>query len=191
MPIIRILGVCAVLFASAAAAQTRVVSGTSGSLGGNSLAIQVALDHGFYKQAGVDAEIVEFKGGAPAVQAVVGGGIQHCICRPEHLIRMRNRGSDAVLAFALDTRHTDALVSRADSPVRTLTDLKGKRIGISSNGRLSENLVRPEAGRAGLTPETDFEIIGAGVGAAQQAAAPGILATTSSQARRCCRWIAA
>jgi NitT/TauT family transport system substrate-binding protein len=153
-----------------AGAQTRVVIGTPGSINDASLAVQIAIEKGFYRDAGVAVEVVDFKGGAPAVQALVGSGINYCICAPEHVIRLRNRGVDGVVAFAFDTRHTYVLLTKDNSSIKQLADLKGKRVGITSSGSLTENLVRLEGKRAGLDAGKDLEIIGAGVGAAQKAA---------------------
>jgi NitT/TauT family transport system substrate-binding protein len=160
------------LFVSAAtaSAQTRVVIGTPGSINDASLAVHIAIEKGFYRDAGVAVDVVDFKGGAPAVQALVGSGINYCICAPEHVIRLRNRGVDGVVAFAFDTRHTYVLLTKDGSPIKQFADLKGKRVGITSSGSLTENLVRLEGKRAGLDAGKDLEIVGAGVGAAQKAA---------------------
>lgn len=170
----RTLSIAALLaisaMATAAQAQTRVVIGTPGSINDASLAVQVAIDKGYYRDAGVTVDVIDFKGGAPAIQALVGGGINYAISAPEHVIRLRNRGVDGVVAFAFDTRHTYVLLTKANSPVKTFADLKGKRVGITSSGSLTENLIRLEGKRAGLNSEKDFEIIGAGVGVAQKAA---------------------
>jgi NitT/TauT family transport system substrate-binding protein len=160
----------AFLLSDAAWAQTRVVFGTSGSLGDASLAVAVAIDRGFYRDAGIIPEVIDFKGGAPAVQALVSGGIQYCICAPEHVVRMRTRGLDGVVAFALDTRHTYVLVAKDSSPAHQFADLKGKHVGITSPGSLTENLILLQAKRQGFDASRDLEMIGVGVSAAQKAA---------------------
>ncbi|MCO6050367.1 ABC transporter substrate-binding protein [Mesorhizobium sp. RP14(2022)] len=166
------LAVSLVLGVSAAGAwaQERVVFGTPGALSDNSLAVKIAIDKGFYKEAGIDAEIVNFKGGAPSIQALVGGGIQYAIAAPEHVIRLKTRGVDAAVAFALQGTHTYALLVPEASPVKSFADLKGKRVGITSAGSLTENLIRLEAHENGLAVGSDIEVLGAGVGAAQKAA---------------------
>ena len=171
-PSLRVLVVPLALGAlmSGALAQQRVVFGTPGALSDNSLAVKIAIDKGFYKDAGIDAEIVNFKGGAPSIQALVGGGIQYAIAAPEHVIRLRTRGVEAEIAFALQGTHTYALLVPDVSPVKSFADLKGKRVGITSAGSLTENLIRLEAHESGLAVGTDIELIGAGVGAAQKAA---------------------
>lgn len=151
-------------------AQSRVIFGTAGSLGDSSIAIATAIDKGYFKEAGIQAEVVDFRGGAPALQALLGGSIHYCICAPEHVIRMRSKGLDGVVAFALDTRHTYALLTRDNSNIKSLADLKGKRVGITSPGSLTENLIRLAAKRNHLDAEKDFELISAGPGASQKAA---------------------
>ena len=74
------------------------------------------------------------------------------------------------MAFAFDTKHTYALLTRKDLPVKTFEDLKGQRVGITSSGSLTENLISLQAKRSGLDVKKDLELVGAGVGAAQKAA---------------------
>lgn len=152
------------------AAETRVVIGTPGRVSDNSLAVSVAIDKGYYKDAGLDVELVDFKGGAPSIQALVGGGVQYVIAAPEHVVRLRQRGVDGVASFALQNTHTYVLLAKDSSPVKSFADLKGKRVGITSAGSLTENLIRLQAKRSGLDYDSDIEVVGAGVGAAQKAA---------------------
>lgn len=172
--LLRMITALAVVAISAAGspahANERVVIGTPGSLSDNSLGVKVALDKGFYKEAGLDVEIVNFKGGAPSIQALIGGGIQYAIAAPEHVTRLHERGIDAVVAFALQGTHTYVLLAPADSPVKNFEDLKGKRIGITSAGSLTENLIRLQALDRGLDFGKDLQVLGVGVGAAQKAA---------------------
>lgn len=166
-------GVAAIaLFSSVAIAEAgeKVVFGTAGFLSDNSIAVKVAIDKGFYQEAGIDPEIVNFKGGAPAIQALVGNGIQYAIAAPEHVTRLRARGVDGVVAFALQNAQSYALLVPDASPVKTFADLKGKRVGITSSGSLTESLITLQANANDLKVGTDIEILGAGVGAAQKAA---------------------
>lgn len=154
----------------AARADTHVVFGTPGRLSDNSLAVKVAIDKGFYRDAGLDVEVVDFKGGAPAVQALVGGGIQFAIIAPEHVIRLRNRHLDGEVALALQDHQSYALLAAKSSPVNSFADLKGRRVGITSPGSLTDNLIRLAAKKAGLDAASDLEIVSAGLGATQKAA---------------------
>jgi NitT/TauT family transport system substrate-binding protein len=164
------LAAVAIFQASPSAAQDKVTFGTAGQFGDASAAIAIAVERGWFGEAGIEARVLDFRGGAPAVQALVGGGITYCICAPEHAVRLRNRGLDGIIAFALDRRHTYALLTTESSPVRGLADLRGQRVGITSPGSLTENLLRLALGRAGLQAGADVELVGAGVGGAQKAA---------------------
>ena len=132
--------------------------------------IYVAIERGFFRDAGIAAEIVDFRGGAPAVQALAGGGIEVCICAVDHVVRLRSRRQDAVVAVELDTRHSYALVARPGSTFASLADLRGKRIGITSPSSLTDNTLRWALTKAGLNPDRDVEILGAGGGASMKAA---------------------
>ena len=148
--------------AGPAEAQQKLRLGTSGSLSNESIAVAVAIDKGFYKDAGIEAEIVNFKGGAPAIQALVGKAIELCICAPEHIIRLRNRGVDASVIVPLDNVTGYALFGPKDGPAKSIADLKGKKIGITSPGSKTDNLVRLALRRSGVDPDTDAQIIGIG-----------------------------
>jgi NitT/TauT family transport system substrate-binding protein len=157
--------------AMAPARAQEVTFGTAGSLGDASAAVALGIERGWFAAAGIQARIVDFRGGAPAVQALLGNGIAYCICAPEHAVRLRNRNQDGIIAFALDRRHTYALLVRTNSPARSLAELRGQRVGITSAGSLTENLARLAFAReAGLQVGRDVELLGAGVGAAQKAA---------------------
>jgi len=153
-----------------AVAGEKVTFGTAGFLSDNSIAIKVAIDKGFYQEVGIDPEVVNFKGGAPAIQALIGNGIQYAIAAPEHAIRLRNRGVAGVVAFALQNAQSYALLVPDASPVKTFADLKGQRVGITSSGSLTESLITLQAKGNNLVVGKDLEIIGAGVGTAQKAA---------------------
>lgn len=145
-----------------ALAQETVRFGTSGSLSNESIAVSIAIDKGFYEEAGIKAEVINFKGGAPAIQALVGSAIDYCICAPEHVIRLRNRGVDAIVAVPLDNRTGYALLGGAEQKGKTIVDLKGGKIGITSSGSKTDNLVRLALQREGLQPDSDVEIVSVG-----------------------------
>jgi NitT/TauT family transport system substrate-binding protein len=158
---------------SAAVADTKVTFGTSGSLSDTSLSVAIAIDQGLYKKDGITPAVVDFGGGAPAVAALVGGGIQYCVCAPEHVVRLRNRGIDAVVAFALGIHEGYVLVGKDSWQGESLADLKGKRVGITSPGSKTDTIVHILLKRAGLVPDRDVEIVGIGGAVEQRAAIDG------------------
>lgn len=155
--------------ASGVSSQPKVVVGVASK---SELAspIFLAEERGWFREAGLTLEVIDFRGGAPAVQALVGGGVQICVCAVDHVVRLQNRNIDGVLAVALDTRHSYALVARGDTTITDLAQLKGRRVGITSPGSFTDNTLRWALRRAGLNPDRDVEILGAGTGATMRAA---------------------
>jgi len=149
------------LGASPARAQAMRIA-AFGPLNNESIAVAIALDQGLYKEAGIDAELITFKGGAPAVQALAGKAVDVCICSPEHVIRLTNRGLDAHVIVPLSNITSYVLFGPKDNAAKDIAGLKGKKIGITSPGSKTDGLVRLALQRAGLDPDKDASIVGIG-----------------------------
>jgi sulfonate transport system substrate-binding protein len=152
-----------------ATAQTVLKFGVA-SVNEGLLPVRVANDQGFFKAEGITVEFIDFRGGGPTVQAFAGGSVDFCICAADHVVRLANRGLDARIMVGLDEHHSYALLAKADAPYTDITSLKGKRVGITSPGSLTDNTVRWAIKQAGLQAERDFQIVGTGGGAAMRAA---------------------
>lgn len=166
---LALVAVMALLCAVPARAQTVLKFGVA-SVNEGLLALRVANDNGFFKDAGIAVEFVDFRGGGPAVQAFAGGSVDFCVCAADHVVRLNNRGLDARLIVGLDEHHSYVLMAKADTTYSDIKSLQGKRIGVTSPGALTDNTVRWEIKKAGLQTERDFQIIGAGGGASMRAA---------------------
>ncbi|MEP9347716.1 ABC transporter substrate-binding protein [Xanthobacter sp. KR7-225] len=152
-----------------AAAQTKITAGTA-AFNEALLPIFTAQEKGYFKDAGIELEMVAFKGGGPAVQALVSGSIDMCLCAADHVVRLKARRQPAQILVALDEFHSYALLAKADFPGKTYADLKGKKVGITSPGSLTDNTLRYAITKAGFSPERDFQIVGTGGGAPMKAA---------------------
>ncbi len=157
------------LAALPAQAQTKVTGGVA-AYNEALLPVYAARDLGYFEKEGITLDLVDFKGGGPAVQALAGGSIDICFCAADHVIRLRARKQPAQILVGLDTFHSYALIAKADAPFKDLAGLKGKRVGITSPGSLTDNTIRYSMKGLGLNPDRDFEITGAGGGASMQAA---------------------
>lgn len=165
-----VLGLASALaFCGNANAQTKVVGGIA-AYNEALLPVYVAEQKGYFKDAGIQLELNNFKGGGPTVQALVSGSIQICFCAADHVVRLRSRRQPAVILAGLDTFHSYALVAKASTPYSDLASMKGKKIGITSPGSLTDNTLRYSINELKLSPERDFQIVGAGTGAAMRAA---------------------
>eukprot|EP01037_Dinobryon_pediforme_P034901 gene34901-41039_t len=166
LPFLRNAALAAALLlpgANAAWAQTVVrLAAAQNSIG--SLPIVLAIREGLFAAEGLKAEMVDFRGGAPAVQALASGSVEACICAADHAVRLRARGQGGLVLVALTENHGYGLVALANSPVTDLKSLAGKKIGITSAGSLTDNTLRYFLLEAGLNPDRDAEITGVGSG---------------------------
>jgi NitT/TauT family transport system substrate-binding protein len=153
-----------------------------------SIPVVVAIQQKLFEAEGITAEIVDFDGGGPAVQALAGGGVDLCICAGDHAMRLASRGLGGAVLVALLDKHPYSLLAPVDSPASDLASLRGKAVGVTSPGSLTDNTLRFVIQKLGLNPDSDYEIIAAGTGASMRAAiergsvAAGMFTTPDVQA---------
>jgi NitT/TauT family transport system substrate-binding protein len=154
---------------TAAAAATTLKLAVSG-LSEGKLPLYVAEQQGYFKAAGIDLDIIEFKSGGAAVQAFAGNSVDLCICAGNHVITLRQRGLNTKLLAGLDAHFPNALAAKAGSPYTNLKSLKGRKIGITSPGSSTDDIIRWAARQAGLDADTDFQVVSVGTGPAMRIA---------------------
>ncbi len=152
---------------SAADAVVRLASAQN-SIG--SLPLYVAELRGLYAAEGIKVETIDFKGGAPAVQALAGGSVDFCICAADHAVRLRSRGLPARIAIGLTERHGYGLLALTNSPLTDMASTKGRKLGITSPGSLTDNTIRYSLKQAGLNPDRDLVLASIGTGVPMKAA---------------------
>jgi len=91
----------------------------------------VALDKGFYKREGLDAELISVRSAVTAVQALLGNQI-HFIFSVGPQMPSVWEGADIILLAQMIGRPTFSLIVTSD--IQKVTDLKGKKIGVSFGG---------------------------------------------------------
>jgi NitT/TauT family transport system substrate-binding protein len=134
------------------------------------LPLTIAEQLGYFKAEGLDVTIVDFAGGAKALQAVVGGSADVVSGAFEHTINMQAKGQ-AMRAFVLQGLAPQIVLGvnpKTMPHFKSIADLKGKKIGVTAPGSSTNVLVNFVLAKAGLKP-SDVSIIG--VGAANGAVA--------------------
>jgi NitT/TauT family transport system substrate-binding protein len=127
------------------------------------LPLTIAEQRGYFKAEGLDATIVDFAGGARALQAVVGGSADVVSGAFEHTVNMQFKGQ-AMRAFALQGLAPQIVLGvnpKTMPNYKTVTDLKGKKIGVTAPGSSTNVMVNFILAKAGLRP-SDVSIIGVG-----------------------------
>jgi NitT/TauT family transport system substrate-binding protein len=171
-----ILAGAAALLAAPALLRAQVVEKpkTTIAVGGKNLLyylpLTVAEQLGYFKAEGLDVTIVDFAGGARALQAVVGGSADVVSGAFEHTVNMQFKGQP-MRAFALQGRAPMIVLGvnpKTMPGFKTVSDLKGKKVGVTAPGSSTNVMVNFILAKAGLKP-SDVSIIG--VGASQGAVA--------------------
>lgn len=168
-PRVTMAALALLVSAAPALAQTKIMAGVAAT--NEALApIYAAKAKGYLDEAGVEIEMVNFKGGGATVKALIGGSVDLCLCAADHVLRLGSRGMPAKILVGMDEHHSYALIAKSDSPYGSLEDLKGKKLAITSPGSLTDNTLRYMIGEKGLSPDTDYQIIATGGGAPMRAA---------------------
>ena len=110
------------------------------AVGGKSLLyylpLTIAERKGYFKSEGLDVEIVDFPGGAKALQAMVGGSADVVSGAYEHTINMLAKGQP-IVGLALQGRYNGIVigVSKAKAAhYKSPADLKGMKVGVTAPG---------------------------------------------------------
>jgi NitT/TauT family transport system substrate-binding protein len=139
-------------------------------LGDYSLAgpIIVALEKGFFRQEGVNAEFIPFRGGPDLLKAVLSGDVLIGATGSTDIFVFREAGSP-VKMIATHTEGNHFTLNVAPD-VSAIGDLKGKAIGITRAGSTTWVFARMMAKQQGWDPERDVKIVALGALDAQLAA---------------------
>ncbi|MEH7252240.1 ABC transporter substrate-binding protein [Neobacillus niacini] len=130
--------------------------------------IYMARDKGFYKDEGLEVEVVGMGGNSQAMQAIAGGSVDIVFTSLSGLVDAIKANQPMVAFWGYNNGIEFTIHSKtADS----MADLKGKRIGISSFGGLTDLVTRVGLEKAGLDPEKDVEILVIAGGAQPKVAA--------------------
>jgi len=165
------LVVSAGLTAGAALAQSKVTLAIGGASCLCYLPTMLAHQLGEYKKAGVDVEVVQFKGGSEALKAVMGGSADVVSGYFDHCVNLAAKGQ-RLQAFVVYDRYPGfALVvsPKANDKVKSVKDLKDKKIGVSAPGSSTDFFLKYILAKNGVDPNS-VGVIGVGLGATAIAA---------------------
>jgi NitT/TauT family transport system substrate-binding protein len=114
--------------------------------------LQVGIETGIFKKHGLAIQRADLGGAARAHQALAAGSLDLVVAGgPDLSLVAKGKHALAVGVITTGPRQT-TLIVRNDNPMRAHAELKGKRIGISTAGGLSEWVVRQLSRRLGFGP---------------------------------------
>lgn len=139
----------ALLMSGSALAQDKLRIGKSVPNSWAFSATDVGEQSGIFKQEGIELAISSFKGDAQMQAALTAGAVDVALGSGPGL-GFRAKGVPAIgVAAMYGAPRNLAVVVLAKSPIKTVADLKGKRIGVTSGGSLTDWLSRELARRQG------------------------------------------
>ena len=130
------------------------------------LPLPIAQAKGFFTDEGLNITIQNFQaGGSKALQALVGGSTDTVIGFYDHTISMQAQNKDVRCVVLLNALPGEVVAVRrgVTPPITDLSQLKGKKVGVTALGSSTEFQIRYQAERAGVTAD-DMTIVPVGSG---------------------------
>jgi NitT/TauT family transport system substrate-binding protein len=131
----------------------------------NKVAYFVALNRKYFEQEGLSVDSNAFASGTAALQSLVGGSADVAEGAYEHTLRMQTKGVNITCLVPYGRYPGNVLVVRKSEAgkIKTVADLKGKKIGVSAPGSSTQNFVAGLMERAGVSwKDASYVSIGTG-----------------------------
>jgi ABC-type nitrate/sulfonate/bicarbonate transport system substrate-binding protein len=155
-----------------AGAADKVRIGYSGATVSNAM-LWVTEEGKLFQKNGIDPQILYLQT-TLGQTAMIAGEIDMCVYSGSLLSSARLQGADVVMVVSFLNQPLYRLVVRPE--VRTVADLKGKRLGVTRFGTVTDTMTRLLVGKLGLDPDKDVSYV-------QVGDVPVLLAAFSSGSR--------
>jgi NitT/TauT family transport system substrate-binding protein len=130
----------------------------------------LAKQLGEYDKAGVEVELIDFKGGSQALQAVIGGSADVVSGYYDHCVNLAAKGQH-LQSFVVYDRYPGMVlaVSPEAKDIKSVKDLAGKAVGVSAPGSSTDFFLKYLLAKNGMDP-TSVSVVGIGLAATAVAA---------------------
>lgn len=130
------------------------------SLAATHTPIWIAEDKGFFRQYGLDPEVIFFSASPTAIQGLLAGELDIIASAVSTVVSPRLAGSDVIMFLTLVPTITNHIV--VPPTITRPEQLKGKIGGVNRIGSITETGLRLALRRMGLDPEKDIKLISTG-----------------------------
>ena len=169
---IAALGALALLTSAAAAQGKTKVSIAVGGAGCLCyLPTVLAQQLGEYDKAGLEVELINFKGGSQALQAVIGGSADVVSGYYDHCVNLAAKGQ-SLQAFVVYDRFPGMVLAaspQSGKDIKSVKDLAGKVVGVTAPGSSTDFFLKYLLAKNGLDPSA-ASVVGIGLDATSVAA---------------------
>ncbi len=156
-------GLIAAVLAFAGTAHAEEIVVSNYGVAANGMPYAVAMAKGFFKQAGADVTgIVSSAGGGTTIRNLIGGNLSYGEIDLAGTVAAINQGADLVI-ISDNVLTVDEFVwaTKPESPIRTVQDMKGHKVGYTNPRSTSQALTVLLLQSIGMAP-TDVEQVKAG-----------------------------
>jgi len=130
--------------------------------------LAAAKKFGWLEREGIDLEIINVASGNECAKYVAVGEVAYAAPSIEATAAMSAAGADLKTFFTIQQVSSWGIAAPAAGGIRTMNDLKGKKVGVATLSAIGATIVKGLAKAAGLDPEKDISLVA--VGDAQRAA---------------------
>jgi NitT/TauT family transport system substrate-binding protein len=125
----------------------------------------IATKMGWYAKDGIKVELVPLPGSTDCVKNVATKEVPYSLPSVEPLAIIRAQGVKAKIFYTAYQGNIYGIAVPEQSTIKSITDLKGKSIGVTSMASGGVIIARALAANAGMNPDSDIRIVVAGEGA--------------------------
>jgi ABC-type nitrate/sulfonate/bicarbonate transport system substrate-binding protein len=143
----------ALLLASPALSAEKVVVAKPTPTGYTFSIITLGVETGIFKKHGLDVEVITMGGGAKLAQAMISGSVDIGFSSGADFSYLTRGAPQRAVAAMAGPLLNIGIIVRPDNSVPTVADLKGRRIGITTAGSLTDWAARELSRRQGWGPE--------------------------------------
>jgi NitT/TauT family transport system substrate-binding protein len=160
-----------VLSSGIAFAQSKVTLAIGGASCLCYLPTMLAKQLGEFQKAGVNVDVVEFKGGSESLKAVMGGSADVASGYFDHCVNLAAKGQHLQAFVVYDRFPGFALVvsPKHTNEIKSVKDLANKKVGVSAPGSSTDFFLKYMLHKFGVDPNS-VGVIGVGLGGSAIAA---------------------
>ena len=114
--------------------------------------VNIGIEKGFFQKHGIAVNLITFRGGSPMMQAATAGSVDIVVGSGSDFVYLRKGVPLTAVAQAAGPPNLFGVVVWNDSGIKTVEDLKGTKMGISTVGSMTEWLALDLARWKGWPP---------------------------------------
>jgi len=159
-----------VLAITPATAETTLNVGKAQANADSIITVDVGVDHGFFQKHGLDLKILDFQGGGRLVQALTAGSVDIAVAAGTQMSFVAKGAPMKAVCEDTTTLPYFSIGVPFDSTIHSVDELKGKKIGVSTVGSLTDWVAQELTRKKGWGPDGVTRVaVGGGITASTAA----------------------